>query len=616
MNDVKRSYKAGMRFSGNREERREQEKIANKRVMRYQQIVQSKIVEKDMVDHAYNLLETDNKNGIFGAAALAKEIGDRSNIAQVSCNYVISAVNGALDREKKLSYFLELIRQEPRDALSWLLFNRNPYLESVLSKILKVKFDYSRNLILSAGRQVSRKVQLLLPRIEQDEFVLALKTFIEEIRHSIEPNQNRKITFLNKLLFLEKNQDFLSMTLFHWLEYQRENPDHPPWKSLKYLSKHFSQMFGYKKRRELFSAIRGVLLLALSSYMDETVQEILRNTDTQDLIAKPYQKERKRLAPVDLIMGSKYVITRPGNGKELTKLAIKDGKFALGIKDPDKSRSKIIHADLIISKRMRRMLEKGAEISSLSIRSGSAPSYKIIVNIHLKGSVKSFQSTRFLDKYPVISNHKVKTIGMDINKVGPHILVFSEAIILPNILNKLCTRYNHLGTVISQLSKAVSRTEDSDQRKKLKINSERTRVYKRRKNILKEIKEQCRMLSTAVLVQAGVNIFNIEKLELSARGKRGSLAKAILNMPDELNIFEQAVIAVILASIYTGTQIELKQINPRGTSSVHHKCLGKLRRGPGKWDIAPCSKCGIEVNTHLNAAKFIRDGGLIRPLSA
>ena len=615
MSNMKRSYKAGIRFSGNRKEKREQEKIANNRVKRHQQIVQSKIVNGDMVDKAYNILENDRKSGTFAAAALAKEVGDRSNIAQVSCNYVISAVNGALDREKKISYFLDLIKQEPRDALSWFIFNRNPYLESVLSKILKVKFDYSRNLIFSAGRQVSNNVQPFLPRIKQDEFVLALKTFIEEIKHSIvdTTNKNRKTIFLNKLLFLEKNQEFFSMTLFHWLEYQRNNPEHPPWKSLKYLSKHFSQMLGYKKRRELFSAIRGVLLLALSSYMDETVQEILRNINARDLIAKPYQKERKRLAPVDLIMGRKYVITRPGNGKELTKLAIKDGKFTLGIKDPDKSRSKIIPAELMISKRMRRMLKKGAEISSLSIRSGSAPSYKIIVSIHLDGSIESFQSTRFLDKYPVVSNQRVKTIGMDINKVGPHILVFSEAIQLPDILKKLCKRYNHLGTVISQLSKAVSRAEDSDHRKKLKIEGERTRVYKRRKNILKEIKEQCRMLSTAVLVQTGVSTFNIEKLELSARGKRGSLAKAILNMPDELTIFEQAI---ILASIHTGTKIELKQINPRGSSSVHHKCLGKLRRGPGKWDIAPCSKCGIEVNTHLNAAKFIRDGGLIRPLSA
>ena len=613
MSDVKRSYKAGLRFSWNREEKRKLEKIANQRIMRQQQIVQNKILDNNMVDHAYNLLETANKGGIFGAAALAKKTGDRSNIGQVSSNYVISAVNGALDREEKLSHFLELIREQPRDGLSWLIFNRSPYLESVMAKILKVKFDYSRDLVLSAGRQVSNIVRLFLPRVEQEGFIISLKIFIEEIRQSIgDSDQRRKIVFLNKLLFLEKNKEIFSMTLFHWLEYQRNNPEHPPWKSLKYLSKHFSQMLGYKKRKELFSAIRGVLLLALSSHLDETVQEILGNINTRDLIAKPYQKERRRLAPVDLIMGSKYVVTRPGNGKELTKLAIKDGKFALGIKDPDNSRSKIIQGELIISKRMRRMLNKGAEISSLSIRSGSAPSYKIIVSIHLKGAEDSFQSTRFLDKYPIVTDQRVKTIGMDINKVGPHILVFSEAIELPDILNKLCTSYNHLGTVISELSKAVSRAEKAEHGIKLKIEGERTRVYRRRKNILKEIKEQCRMLSAAVLVQTGVNTFNIEKLELSARGKRGSLVKAILNMPDELNIFEQAV---ILASTHTGTQIELKLINPWGTSSVHHKCLGKLRRGPGKWDIASCSKCGIEVNTHLNAAKFIRDGGLFDPCS-
>jgi hypothetical protein len=77
-------------------------------------------------------------------------------------------------------------------------------------------------------------------------------------------------------------------------------------------------------------------------------------------------------------------------------------------------------------------------------------------------------------------------------------------------------------------------------------------------------------------------------------------------MPDEVNIFEQAV---ILASTYRGVEIRLTQVNPYGTSSTNYVCSRKMLRGPGQWDYAKCSLCGIEVNTHLNAAKFIRDSG-------
>ncbi|MFV2014712.1 MAG: hypothetical protein ACC656_04750, partial [Candidatus Heimdallarchaeota archaeon] len=595
---IKRSYKVGMRFgedkfvdksvdkSRNKSKKRSvdtsQEQEANELVRQYQQIVQHKIVELNLVDNAYELLDENPKLcGTKGARHLAKKVADGSNIGQVSTTYALSAVNGAIDREHKLSYLFKLFDKHPKEAVSWMVFQRTPFLEASLSKILGVKFDYSSSLVYSAGRMMkSSQADIILPRLTREDFLDALDEFTLEVRQRIEQSKkeekydkeekNMKI-FLRKLEFLYKHKEFLLMCLYHWLMHehsQRDNPLNSRWKSLKRLSKEFSFMLGYKRNRRLFSAIRAVVVHALSSCLDETVKNICETVYLRDLVAKPYTKHRTTLAPVNLIMGSKYVITRPGNSEVLTQLALADKQFTLGIRNANK-RGHIIHGDVIISKRIHKMLVKGASITSLSIRSGDAPSHKIRVTLNLEGNEESFLTTEFLKVYPDLKLKPTDIIGLDVNRVGPYVLVFSQEISLPQILITICQRYLHLGEEISKLSTALSRRET------VKLRGEINRVYKRRKRLLKEIKIQCKLLCAAVLVQAHTKQFNVEDLVLSAKGKRGALAKAILNMPDEINIFEQAV---VLASSYSQTQIELNCVNPFRTSSKHYDCGGKLAR--------------------------------------
>jgi len=167
------------------------------------------------------------------------------------------------------------------------------------------------------------------------------------------------------------------------------------------------------------------------------VKNICETVKLRDLVAKPYKKQRKKLAPVNLIMGSKYVITRPGNGELLTQLALQDQRFTLGIKDPDRG-GRIIHGDVVIHKRLLRMLKKGASISSLSIRSGDAPGCKIVVTIHLEGLQEMFLSSEFLREYPNLKLKQSDTIGLDVNRVGPYVLVFSQKIDVPGVLSTIC----------------------------------------------------------------------------------------------------------------------------------------------------------------------------------
>lgn len=618
MTSVKRSYKVGLRFDEETPHKaRDVEKQANTIVRRYQEIVQNKIVNQNMVDHAYELLDEDpSLSGTHGARHLAKKVGDGSNIGQVSTTYVISAVNGAIDRERKLSHLFDLFKKYPKEAVSWMVFHRTPFLEATLGNRLDVNFEYARNLVFSAGRNMtSAYADVILPELSEADFKQALDAKLNQIASKIEELRDEGIDtskikgFYNKLVFLDTHREILSLCLYHWLQQVRaskrglSNNNNLPsrWKSLKMLSTNFQPMVGItSKYKHLFSAIRSVAVHALSASLIETVKNLCETVSERDLVAKPFRKTRQALAPVNLIMGSKYVITRPGSGKVLTELAKKDKAFSLGIKDPDR-RGRTIEAKVIIHDRLHRMLERGARITSLSIRSGEASAHKIIVIIHLKGEPTAFVTTKFLQNYPDLNLTQTDTVGLDINRVGPHMMAFSEQIELPETLTTICDRYIRLEDEISKLSEIVSKTRS------VKHKGELNRVYKRRANLLDEIRNQCKMLTTAVLVQSEANQLNVEKLELTARGKRGALAKAILNMPDNLDIFEQAV---FLAATATGSEIDLKPINPYRTSSVHYNCRGKLLRGATTWDEAVCGKCGTDVNTHYNAALNIKAGGV------
>ncbi len=148
-------------------------------------------------------------------------------------------------------------------------------------------------------------------------------------------------------------------------------------------------------------------------------------------------------------------------------------------------------------------------------------------------------------------------------------------------MTKLCHRYQKLADEIAKLSAVVSRTGS------VKHTGELQRVYQRRSNLLHEIKQQCKLVTTAVLVASEASQLNVEDLRLSARDKRGALAKAILNMPDELDLFEQAV---MLAASYTGTEIRLERINPFQTSSVHYNCdSGGRLSAPRCIELGYCS---------------------------
>ena len=103
----------------------------------------------------------------------------------------------------------------------------------------------------------------------------------------------------------------------------------------------------------------------------------------------------------------------------------------------------------------------------------------------------------------------------------------------------------------------------------------------------------------AVMVKKKTKVLKIESLTADPTGTKGALAKAIYTMPDSLFIYKKAV---WLASLELGYDVQLETVRSYYTSTLHYQCGGSLIRQKGQYDIAPCKKCGKQVNTHVNAA--------------
>ena len=183
-------------------------------------------------------------------------------------------------------------------------------------------------------------------------------------------------------------------------------------------------------------------------------------------------------------------------------------------------------------------------------------------------------------------------------------VAFNTAITLPQDLLKLAEKYTHLSEkVLPELTRGLFRKrKEYDTLGSCKLKRELNHVFSRRSRILQEITRLLPHFLAAVMVKKKCKVLKIEKLTTDPSGKKGALAKAICTMPDNVFIYKKAV---WLASLELGYDVQLEEVLPYNTSTIHYGCGGVLTRQPGQYDIAPCKKCGQQVNTHDNAAKNI-----------
>ncbi len=555
---VKRTYTIGARFEGTtRVKRRQNELRANDIIRELQQTIGDIITPKKM-DEALKFVRQKRKmSGTQGAAKLATHFKDRSNLGQVAYVNMLATANGTLDREQKIQQFCKFLQEDKSAAVEWLVFGRTPYLEWKLQHWLKVAYDYSRNLIHSARRTLDphlpKEHQLLssLPEMSRKKIIMAIEQFFHSIKGTFakeEKLSTRQKSFLQKLTTIHHHRQLIAEALHRWLSgWNNLTTDSSPhlsrWRQFKQFTRgveEWVEIITEKKIKKYsyLSVLRGCLVSALFPLYQEgeTVKELIEDGTicAEHLIAKAFREKsnkRRPLIPLSLLMGSKYVVGRPGSSTVMTELALKDGGFTITIWPPRRKKAGLV-AQLRFHRRIREMFANGAKLTLLILRSTSEPSGKILIDLVLEGQYWMFLSKRRFKNLSLdirLSTKSVKGIGLDINRISSDMLAFSEDVALSTDVYAAICHYLHLENVLIQLHRGLSactnlcgNTSSSlPQVKYEKLKQELALVYARRSRILKELHRLSCSMTTQVLLQTKSPILCVEDLQLVARGTRG-----------------------------------------------------------------------------------------------
>ncbi|OLS33119.1 MAG: hypothetical protein HeimAB125_01900 [Candidatus Heimdallarchaeota archaeon AB_125] len=575
---------------------------------------QHQLLTPQVIKQAVELFRTNLKEGFF-TRKLCKEVGKNPNIAESAFHWLYIAIKGKIDKEQKAQGMLNFLLKNHQQLIEWIVFGRSPYTERSLARYWKLKRRYIINLLTSSRSQTdsywrkkhnalysSESLQLntLLPHCSQTEVLQALDDalFYQQHEFSLLPQLTKnQQAFLKKLQLLKQEQNVVIPFLTSWIN----SPQDSRWKSLKELAEQLATIIG-KPNRKLFSAVRQIVVFTLFDHYMQSVPQLVQGLPIANVVPLPFKRKKKGRLPIKLLMGKNYVITRQGIAQELTDQVKKQGWTELGF--PQQGKKKLT-AQVHFPPKLLEYLNNGAHIKIFQVSSGHAPCYKPRVDVVLEGTHSCFHSSILLHRYlSQIPGKKSSVLGVDINRLGQYMVVFNSAIPLPPDLLALASHYDHLSKkVLDELNLGFLRKRrEYDVHGSCKLKGELNRVYTHRSRILREITRLLPHFLAAVIVKKQCKVIKIERLTADATGTKGALAKAIYTMPDSLFIYKKAV---WLASLELGYKVKLETVNPYYTSTIHIKCGGSLTRQKGQYDVAPCNKCGQQVNTHFNAAQNI-----------
>jgi len=219
-------------------------------------------------------------------------------------------------------------------------------------------------------------------------------------------------------------------------------------------------------------------------------------------------------------------------------------------------------------------------------------------------------------------------LGMDVNRLGSdwaltfggwcHGNFYSLAHGYQKDLN---ARFRQWAADIDVLEREISCLNRKLDRYRQKDHPLDTDWYRKRSKEHGCIHGKKRKLEAAAYLQAAEIIYTViestrpsyffyEDLKgLSPRGKKGSFARLLTWMlTHNCSVLKLVESWCHASGIYT----TFHEIDARNTSKFHVSCGGRLSRGLGQWDFAPCTRCHATVNTHENASFKLIMRGLAR----
>lgn len=585
-------------------------------------------------------------SGTKGAANLASELQDRSNLGQSAYLTLLEAVKGYKELVNKLGQVKSFFSSHPQEWDSFLYFGRSPYAETCLASKWHIKRTYARNMLVGVRNRLDKtlpddlKQGARLQDLSKEAFEQAGQQVLHEVHQRIQERQidhrpiNKAQAFANKVQRLVYSAEKVLQVL-------QEEPVTVGWKSLKRKSKEVAKVLPGRSKK-YHSALRAIMSLAASPKLtSEAVTNQSLGVDIltpQNCLSRPFSRYKgattatpdsqtlPHLQPIHLVMGSKYVIKRSGNYGALTDL-FKSNYFIdiiipKTINFPDKKKRLPAMVRIPASHKVRQILDQGANLSLIRVMPPTGPSQKVRIDLVFEGSVRAFVATKHLKKpskvHPPPLNppmEQVTHVGTDVNRPGKYILAYHPQAPVSNFLISLCDRYTGLKSTIRSLHRSLSLAETNNNLiRAQKLRQELNLVYVRRAHLLKEIHARCSMELGWQLQRTGAHTLALEGLDVDASGTRQALAEAIYAMPDERMVFARAVHNI--SALHPDLPASLEVVDPYGTSRIHVGCGGRLKRSKKYYDLAPCTACNQLVNTHDNAAmavSYIAQGRPIRP---
>ncbi|MHA2294826.1 MAG: hypothetical protein ACXAEU_01550 [Candidatus Hodarchaeales archaeon] len=389
----------------------------------------------------------------------------------------------------------------------------------------------------------------------------------------------------------------------------------------------------------------------------KALEEARKSTRALEQELETLDLQLYRPQSLDLTMGYKYVIRRPGNAGTMTRLfEEKQGFFLQFTGCILAGKTTTLKAFVPATRKVHWAILHGARVVMLRMLPPRGPKKKLVVQIILEGPPAAFAALEHLDldrycwscwyelpddtsryNYRFCENcgenlartnverlnYPRKTfLGLDINRPSKYMLAFShgneqstESQLSKPTLRVIANR-DKTTEEKRELYKARSRAEKIDDHPRIRnIDRQLALQYNKQKNRLKDLHDhRCPVEIGKQLASTDAEVLACEALDIGdAAGKRGALAKAILSMPDEREIPERAItnINTLHALQGTGKRVLLDPVDPRGTSNIHARCphdpRGHLKRRKGHHDLAPCNKCHQLVNTHVSASQVVEE---------
>jgi len=512
------------------------------------------------------------------------------------------------------------------------------------------------------------------PEIPLSAFEQAGRTLLTQVQATLRRLQahNRSLvattTFLHKVELLVANASTVITILFRDTETPPLALGTP---ALDQKSQRLARVL-HSRAKKYRSALAAILSLAVTLLPERAVYahspgvEQWLNADR--CLTLPFSRRRQQYQdfvsgqspqnplhdhgqPLSLVMGSQYVVYRPGDAQVMTQLLRVHGYVDVVILDcsvprlaanpldgaaaspPARSAGRRESTGILLripaSAKMRQILQQGVTVALLRLLPPRGPARTLQVDIIFEGTPNQFAATKHLacgptgalTRYAAEIRQRLpeafaptNVLAFDVNRISPYILASSgesasasERLLSLPLLH-LCAHYQAVGKQRAVLQQKRAYQEQQGASAQVRVLDRQIALLDQRRAALrKEAHVRCGVeVASQLALTGGVYCVTENLCGLSPHGARKALADAIHSMPDEPEPFQRALFNLAIAD--PDIPRKLIQLLPDGTSLKHVGCPctdapGQLKRLPGAWDWATCTQCGQVVNTHVNAAQ-------------